>query len=252
MPFTILAMGRFGVEAMAPASDLDLIFLVDPGTELESATRSVSRYISTMNARLQEGRVYEIDTRLRPSGASGPPTLTFPSFAEHQLSRAKTWEHLALTFMRPVVGVYHGNMAVAQQVIDLKTQVLNQARDPDQWRADCQLMLRRLLTQRIDQPGQSAAEVKLSKGGLMELEYILAADQLRRGAWIWCTRLKPNAARSRLSVYGVRPGKTATQPWPRPSPTAKEQVRAATIHLLGPPETYPSGQDHEETAVIWV
>ena len=125
LPFTILAMGRFGVSAMAPASDLDLIFLVDPGAELEGATRSVSRYISTLNARLKEGRVYEIDTRLRPSGASGPPTLTFPSFAEHQLSRAKTWEHLALTFMRPLVGTYHGNARLAQQALDLKAQVLD-------------------------------------------------------------------------------------------------------------------------------
>ena len=69
-PLPFWPWGGLGVSAMAPASDLDLIFLVDPGTVLESATRSVSRYISTMNARLQEGRVYEIDTRLRPSGAS--------------------------------------------------------------------------------------------------------------------------------------------------------------------------------------
>lgn len=261
LPFTILAMGRLGLGQLAPGSDLDLIFVLDEGVDLESGNRAVSRFVSTLNARLAEGRVYEIDTRLRPSGASGPPTLTFASFAEHQRERAKTWEHIALTFLRPLEGEWHGSPGLRQKIWDLKQDVLSRPRNTDQWRADCQLMLGRLLDQRIEQADQTVGEVKLAAGGLMELEYLLAASCLQ------------NTGQSSLDEAADHLGLTVAlnchrqalihqrllgPAWPDRHPelstefaAACGQVRQATLDLLGSPNTYPTSRDHEETAVLW-
>ena len=262
LPFSILAMGRMGLGQMAPGSDLDLIFVLDEKVELEAGSRAVAKFISTMNARLAEGRVYEIDTRLRPSGASGPPTLSFASFAEHQLSRAKTWEHLALTFMRPLKGQWYGSDAQTKSLLNLKTQVLTAARNQDQWRADCQLMLRRLFEQRIGKSDLGPGEVKLAEGGLMELEYICAAQVLqnpeiethREAAE--CLGLKRDLEIQRLALQAHR---LHGNSWTNIEPAlaaqfdeSRKRVRAATIGLLGDPETYPLVNDHEEISVDWV
>ena len=262
LPFTILAMGRLGLGQMAPGSDLDLIFVLDEEAQLETGSRAVSKFISTMNARLAEGRVYEIDTRLRPSGASGPPTLGLSSFSEHQLTRAKTWEHLALTFMRPLRGQWHGSAQQAQRLMTLKTQVLTQTRDLTQWRLDCQLMLRRLLEQRIDQKDLGQGEVKLATGGLMELEYLCAAKMLsdpnlsthEQAAQALGLASIPKTQRQALQSQRLHGNN-----WAEKTPDLAEKfqdscqtVREATHALLGSPETYPSPHDHEETPVLWV
>ena len=262
LPFTILAMGRLGLGWLTPGSDLDLIFVLEEGVALESGNRAVSRFVSTLNARLAEGRVYEIDTRLRPSGTSGPPILTFASFVEHQRERAKTWEHLALSFMRPLKGLWHGSEGLQQRLFSLKQDLLRRPREQAQWLADCQLMFGRLLDQRIDQPDQAEGEVKLAAGGLLELEYILAAVCLRHGNLSWpeeaAKQLKLSDALvcQRQALIHQRLLGPAWQS--RHAELAKNfaktcrQVRQATFNLLGPPEIYPKSRDHEETAVKWV
>ena len=261
LPFTILAMGRLGLKRMAPGSDLDLIFVLDEGIGLEAGNQAVGRFISTMNARLNEGRVYEIDTRLRPSGASGPPTVSFDTFANHQLSRAKTWEHLALTFMRPLHGTWHGNDRQIKNLIKLKHQVLSQTRATGQWRADCQLMLRRLLDQRIGQGSLEAGEVKLAMGGLMEQEYIQAAHILTAqgvqthgeaaGALDLTTELT-------TQIRALQHHRLMGADWKQSAPDLARafeesclKVRAKTEQMLGLPETYPSAREHTEMPVHW-
>ena len=92
--------GQLGMNAMAPHSDLDLIFVVEEGWSLEEANAVAARFNTAFNAQMREGRVWELDTRLRPSGRSGPPTISLASFESHHLQGAKTWEHLAQVPMR--------------------------------------------------------------------------------------------------------------------------------------------------------
>ena len=177
-PLCILGMGKMGMRAMAPHSDLDLIFVVEEGWELEEANIVAARFNTAFNAQMREGRVWEVDTRLRPSGRSGPPTISLASFETHHLERAKTWEHIAQVPMRPL----SGSDALRQRVTAVKQRVLRRPRDLQQLTADAYRMLLRLRDQRIFDRPDDPGEVKLRPGGLMELEYLLAVETLRGGA----------------------------------------------------------------------
>ena len=109
-------MGRLGSRDMTLSSDLDLILIYDapedsPGSDgrrpLADPTyyaRLSQRLISAITAPTGEGRLYEVDMRLRPSGESGPIASSLAAFAQYQRESAWTWEHLALTRARPIAG----------------------------------------------------------------------------------------------------------------------------------------------------
>src|SRR5207302_7383532 len=114
--FAVVAMGRLGSREMSLASDIDLIMIYDaPEDSLGSIgprplalstyyARLSQRLISAITAPTAEGRLYEVDMRLRPSGESGPIALSLAAFAHYQRQEAWTWEHMALTRARPVAG----------------------------------------------------------------------------------------------------------------------------------------------------
>ena len=105
---------------MTLASDLDLILIYDAprwprrpdGASTGPRPLAVSTYYARLSQRLisaitaptAEGRLYEVDMRLRPSGNSGPIASSLAAFAQYQRDGAWTWEHMALTRARPVAG----------------------------------------------------------------------------------------------------------------------------------------------------
>ncbi|MGL4542413.1 MAG: glutamine-synthetase adenylyltransferase, partial [Polymorphobacter sp.] len=179
----VIAMGRYGGRALSHASDLDLVFLFSGDHETLSvggerslgATAYFNRLATRLSVALSvptaAGALYEVDTRLRPSGAQGLLAVSLDSFARYQHEAAWTWEHLALTRARLVLG----EAAAAQAVI---AAVLDQPRDAVQLRAD-------VLAMRADidaaKPGKGFWDVKLGKGGLVDLEFLTHYLQLRDG-----------------------------------------------------------------------
>ena len=115
--FAVVAMGRLGSREMSLASDLDLILIYDAPADSDGVGRaapagarrpitpgSSQRLIAAITAPTAEGRLYEVDMRLRPSGESGPIASSLAAFARYQREAAWTWEHMALTRARPVAG----------------------------------------------------------------------------------------------------------------------------------------------------
>src|SRR6266702_6249509 len=101
---------------MTLASDLDLILIYDAPADNAGSSgpralalstyyaRLSQRLISAITAPTAEGRLYQVDMRLRPSGESGPIASSLAAFAQYQRESAWTWEHMALTRARPVAG----------------------------------------------------------------------------------------------------------------------------------------------------
>lgn len=111
----ILGMGSLGSGQMNATSDLDLIMIYDPAGEEASDGRrplAVRPYyarltqalVTALSAAMSEGRLYEVDMRLRPSGRQGPVATALASFEQYQQAEAWTWEHLALTRARVITG----------------------------------------------------------------------------------------------------------------------------------------------------
>ena len=113
--FVVLGMGKLGSHELTVGSDLDLVFVYDAprGAEsdgarpLEAATyyaRLGQRLVSNLAANTAEGQLYEIDTRLRPSGNVGPVATSLASFTSYHAAAAQIWEQQALTRARVVAG----------------------------------------------------------------------------------------------------------------------------------------------------
>lgn len=111
----VLGMGSLGAERLNAASDLDLIVIYDAlGVEASEGPRPLATrtyfarltqaLITALSAPMPEGRLYEVDMRLRPSGRQGPVAVSLDSFRDYQMTEAWTWEHLALTRARGLAG----------------------------------------------------------------------------------------------------------------------------------------------------
>ena len=168
MPMAVLGMGKLAMSRMSPLSDLDLIFIFDDDFPLEDAQKVVSRLQTILGMQLKEGIAYELDTRLRPSGKSGPPTVFLNGFREHHLNRAKNWEHIALLPSRIVAG----DKEIGEKVIQVKREVFSQKRDRNQWLNDAKKMWHRINQHRIKDVDNEIIGSKLRRGGLMQSEYL--------------------------------------------------------------------------------
>jgi glutamate-ammonia-ligase adenylyltransferase len=164
----VLGLGKLGGGELTAASDLDLVFVYDTGGE----ARSDGDTISAITALTGEGRLYEVDMRLRPTGASGPIASQIDGFARYQREDAWTWEHLALTRARPVAGP----APVCARVAAVIGDILTMPRDPDRLVAEVADMRARMA--REHQAG-SIWEVKHRRGGLVDVEFIAQYLQLR-------------------------------------------------------------------------
>ena len=181
----ILALGRFGGEALTHASDLDLVYLFSGTHEAESdgekplrATDYFNRLAPRVTAALSvptaAGPLYEVDTRLRPSGQDGLLAVSVESFERYQREQAWTWEHLALLRARPI----YGSAAARAELKAVIDRTLRLPRDAAQVTAEAVRMRRDIaLHKRAGGP----FAIKLGSGGLVDLVFAIHTPQLRTG-----------------------------------------------------------------------
>jgi len=178
VPITVIGMGKVALGKMSPLSDLDLIFVFDQeNTSLELASRFVNRLQTAISTPMREGILYELDTRLRPSGRSGAPTVSIDSFANHHLDRAHSWEHIALVPSRVVAG----NREPEARLNQIKAELLGRSRNERQLLHDAQKMWHRIAEHRVRAMGLDLMFSKLREGGLMQTEYLAACLILAAG-----------------------------------------------------------------------
>ncbi len=182
----VIAMGKLGGRALAENSDLDLVFVYDaPDMEARSTgekplaaglyyLRLGQRLLSALSVPTSEGKLYEVDTRLRPSGNSGPLAASLAAFAQYHAEAAWTWEHMALTRARLVAGEAGLRARLTSQIRD----ILTRPRDAERLLTDVDDMRQRLHRAR---PAASIWDVKDRRGGLIDVEFIAQYMQLRHG-----------------------------------------------------------------------
>ncbi|QHC93570.1 bifunctional [glutamate--ammonia ligase]-adenylyl-L-tyrosine phosphorylase/[glutamate--ammonia-ligase] adenylyltransferase [Pseudomonas sp. R84] len=134
--FIIVGYGKVGGLELGHGSDLDLVFIHDGDPQAETDgpksidgaqffTRLGQRIIHLLTAQTNSGQLYEVDMRLRPSGASGLLVSSLGAFARYQENEAWTWEHQALVRARVLVG----SQDVGHAFEKVRAQVLGKARD---------------------------------------------------------------------------------------------------------------------------
>ncbi|WP_417249060.1 bifunctional [glutamine synthetase] adenylyltransferase/[glutamine synthetase]-adenylyl-L-tyrosine phosphorylase [Celeribacter sp.] len=181
----VLGMGSLGAGRLTAASDLDMIVIYDAdGAETSEGKRPLNArayyarltqaLITGMTAQTAEGRLYEVDMRLRPSGKQGPVATSLDSFRQYQQEQAWVWEHLALTRATAVAGPPDLMASVEGFRADLIAGPCDAARV----RQETSEMRARLAKAK---PG-STWDPKSGRGRMMDIELVAEAGALIAGS----------------------------------------------------------------------
>ncbi len=186
----VVALGKLGGREITENSDLDLLFMYDDPAEgsgekadgpsdgkrplapSQYFARLSQQLISAISAPTAEGKLYEVDMRLRPSGNAGPIATSLSAFEQYQAASAWTWEHMALTRARVIAGPGH----LRERATAAIRAVLTRARDVDKLRTDVRDMRGRMARAHKASP---IWDVKYTDGGLIDVEFIAQYLQLR-------------------------------------------------------------------------
>jgi glutamate-ammonia-ligase adenylyltransferase len=178
----VLGMGSLGSQRLHARSDLDLIVIYDPGEDAMSEgrrplaarpyyARLTQALITAMTAPMAEGRLYEVDMRLRPSGNQGPVATSLSSFRAYQINEAWVWEHLAQTRGRVVAGPED----VGRDVEEVQRDVMAAPRDRDAVLREVAIMRARIASAK----GAGAFwDAKLGQGRMQDIELVAQAAAL--------------------------------------------------------------------------
>jgi len=167
-PFLIVGYGKLGGIELGPGSDLDLVFLHDLPTSGEQFLhRLVRRLLHVLTAPTYNGTLYEIDTRLRPSGNAGTMVSSLTAFEGYQRQQAWVWEHQALVRARPVAG----DPVLAERFVAIRRALLGQQRNRAELAEAVRNMRSRMRAQLPE--GEAAVDLKRGTGGIVDIEFVV-------------------------------------------------------------------------------
>ncbi|MEM6588714.1 MAG: bifunctional [glutamine synthetase] adenylyltransferase/[glutamine synthetase]-adenylyl-L-tyrosine phosphorylase [Pseudomonadota bacterium] len=178
----VVAMGSLGAGKLNARSDLDLIVIYDaPGDGTSDGprplptrtyyARATQALITALTVPMAEGRLYEVDMRLRPSGNQGPVATSWAAFQSYQQEEAWVWEHLALTRARVVAGPDD----LASDVERFRTGLLAQKGDRARVLAGVADMRARIAEAKAPEGG---LDTKLGPGRMQDIELMAQAGAL--------------------------------------------------------------------------
>jgi glutamate-ammonia-ligase adenylyltransferase len=181
--FSILAYGKLGGLELSYSSDLDVVFLYnsdelpkshilasDTSLQLKFYSYLVQQCLRYIDMPTSMGRLYEIDTRLRPSGNSGFLISSLSAFETYQSEEAWVWEHQALSRARVVLGSQISRDAISTIRKKILTTKINHAT----LKQDVLEMRERIREQYLKKnPANDLFHLKHSKGGMIDLEFLV-------------------------------------------------------------------------------
>ena len=181
-PFMVLGYGKLGGIELGYGSDLDIVFLyegvpsgattVNPnGRSLDNAIyfiRLGQKVISILSTVMPSGRLYEVDTRLRPNGDSGMLVTDFESYKAYIENKAWNWEHQALVRARAVVGDEQSINAFES----FRKAFINQARDQRKVREEV-VEMRQKMQDSLDKSNAELFDLKQGSGGIVDIEFMM-------------------------------------------------------------------------------
>lgn len=208
----VIALGKYGGQELTHTSDLDIIFLYPPTEEHEfsngakplSATvyyARLAQHITTaITALTPDGRLFEVDTRLRPSGNQGPLAVSLPSLVDYYQHGAWTWEFMALVRARLI----HAPQSATEDIQAAIVTALARGQVREKL-ADDVIEMRNKLAEQFTT--DNIWDVKHTRGGLIDIEFICQYLVLKH-----VDKLKPQhfanvpACLEMLLMKGILPG----------------------------------------------
>lgn len=170
----VIGMGKCGGRELNYVSDVDVIFVVgDDITDLGPATKLATAMMRACSAATPEGSIWEVDAALRPEGKAGALVRTLSSHIGYYERWAKTWEYQALLKARTVAG----DRELGAAYCDAMLPFVWSAADHEGFVDEAQAMRKRV----EEHAAGSDREIKLSPGGLRDVEFSVQLLQLVHG-----------------------------------------------------------------------
>jgi len=181
--FSVIALGKCGGRELNYFSDVDVIFIVEPADPDSTSAEEVVRRGSEIASALMQltttnsaaGAIWPLDAGLRPEGRDGPLVRTLAAMENYYSRHAATWEFQALMKARPMAG----DMALGQQFCDLVRPLVWAAGGREGFVTESRAMRRRVVS--LIPSDQIDREIKLSAGGLRDIEFTAQILQLVHG-----------------------------------------------------------------------
>jgi len=175
--FAVIAYGKLGGKELGYVSDLDVIFLFDDDDQDAPPlyARLAQRFITWMTAHTPAGILFDVDTALRPDGASGMLVSSVTAFERYQNDAAWLWEHQALTRARFCAG----DAAIGARFEQIREQVLRKDRTQQeaQLKQEVTGMRQRMRGANVNRSAQF--DLKQDPGGMIDIEFIVQYLVLR-------------------------------------------------------------------------
>ena len=180
--FAIIGYGKVGGIELGYGSDLDVVFIhnmdeqadtdgIKPISGFEFAMRVARKFVSLMTTQTLDGRVYDVDTRLRPSGDAGLLVTSLRAFEQYQLKSAWLWEHQALVRARSIAG----EQCLRDKFEVLRCKILTQPRDEAYVRSEVLKMRQKMkdhLGSSKEQKKDGIFHLKQDAGGIVDIEFM--------------------------------------------------------------------------------
>jgi glutamate-ammonia-ligase adenylyltransferase len=200
----IIAYGSLGAGELGYDSDLDIVFLFESGKDMSDGlrplpperyfTRLAQRVLSFLTVMTPSGRLYRVDTRLRPNGRAGSLVSRFTAFREYQLNQAWTWEIQALTRARFIAG----RQSLAANFLRIRQEVLCRQRNETELTADLLQMRRKMTREHNTAHLSQLRSAKHQPGGLIDIEFVAQLGVLVSA------RLFPRVLRATGTLHQLR------------------------------------------------
>lgn len=179
--FGLIAYGKLGGLELSYQSDLDLVFLVSDkalkgSTEGENSrdnsffyNKVIQKFLHYCHTTTHSGKLYEVDTRLRPSGSAGLMVSSVNSFEKYQQSSAWTWEHQALVRARFICG----DSSIELHFNDIRQKVLCQKRHSEELKKSIVEMRQKMSESTMAERKTLSRQIKHQPGGLIDIEFLV-------------------------------------------------------------------------------
>lgn len=224
--FWVIGMGKLGARELNVSSDIDLIYVYDEDGETvgnaqgsgkisvqEYFSRAVKALFTLIGETTEHGFVFRMDLALRPNGNSGPSVVSLSALEEYLLVQGREWERFAWMKSRviaPRSALQNGSAAKLRSVIlpfvfrrYLDYNVFESLRTLHQ-------QIRDHAAKRSAGHPERANDVKLSRGGIREIEFTVQLLQVVRGGQFPELRTRPTLdAIQRVAKAGLMPAETA-------------------------------------------
>lgn len=177
-PLALFALGKYGTRESTLDSDMDLLYVgnaksISGQENLEKLARGILQRLTVIN---EEGKLYDVDARLRPEGKSAPLIVDRKAYTTYLATRASLWERQSLTRLRFVAG----DERLGKEIADEVDAFVYTAPLPADWIANI-VAMRRKTEGRSRVSGNALLDFKLGAGGMVDIEFLAQMIQLKFG-----------------------------------------------------------------------